>query len=61
MPNGPAGAVDAIRQAERYRDEAVLVIAFVQQISDPRVKSDLLDLAQRYLDLARSLEASRAA
>ena len=58
MSDSPAGAADALLQAERYRDEATLVLAFVQQISDPRVKSDLLDLAQRYLDLARNLETS---
>ena len=61
MPDGPADAPDAVRQARRYREEAGLLIEFVQQISDPRVKSDLLALAQRYLDLAQSLETPHAA
>ena len=52
-------AVEAVRQARRYREEAGQLVVFAQEVSDPRVKVDLLDLAQRYLDLAHGLESPR--
>jgi hypothetical protein len=61
MLDGTAQAPDADRLALRYRAEARVLIDYVQQISDPRVKVQLLDLAQRYLDLAHEMEAGRIA
>jgi hypothetical protein len=58
MPHGRADAKDDFRQAQRYRDEAALMIAFIRRTSDSRLKADLLELAIRYLDLARSLESA---
>jgi hypothetical protein len=60
MPDS-GDAPDAARLARRYREEAGQLLTFVNQISDPRVKAELLDLAQHYLDLARSIETSRDA
>ena len=61
MPDAVADTLDSARQARRYREEAGQLLSFVQQVSDPRVKAELLDLAQHYLDLAHSIETLRAA
>ena len=54
-------AADDARLARRYREEASQLVAFVHQISDPRIKADLLELAHRYLELARNMETPRVA
>ena len=61
MLDANATIPDRPRLARRYREEAAELITFVHRVSDPRVKAELLELAQRYLDLAQGLESARAA